>query len=248
MPRPTLRTEQKCLGVPVPAGQPRPGGGDGGQTARGRNAEAARANGQLPPLLLDMPEGTAAIHPNTGIRKAHSVGCTQSMEHSSGMWYDGRELSSGTLENVDYRHVESPCGRPGALFMCYYDGRPYADSEACYSDGDDDDDDLDLDEDVLYDEVDDDDNRTDGAATNEYDDDEHEDDADSGESPEDEEELLYMRCCSDAAAKRPAVEHELEFDMSKLSLDQLKHMSSPVDPDDLHGRLMLVRGREDHSS
>ncbi|KLU90580.1 hypothetical protein MAPG_10432 [Magnaporthiopsis poae ATCC 64411] len=171
------------------------------------------------------------------------------MEHSSGMWYDGRELDSGTLENVDYQHVDSPCGRSGALFMCYYDGRLYADSEACYSDEDEDDEDLD--EDVLLygeDEADyDDDNGTDGAATNEYDDEQEEEDADS-ESPDDEE-LLYMRYCSDDAAKRPAVvEHELEFDMSKLSLDQFKFehnmMSSPLDPNDLHGRLMLVQGRE----
>ncbi|EJT79779.1 hypothetical protein GGTG_04862 [Gaeumannomyces tritici R3-111a-1] len=219
MPMPTLRTEQRYL-----ADQGRLAGQTALAAARERNAEGA--NGRL-----DISEGTAAIHPNTGIRKAHSVGCTQSMEHSSGMWYDGRELGSGTLEKVDFEPVQSPCGavRPdGALFMCYYDGELYADSEACYSDED---------EDVYGDDDDDeDDDGTDGAATN--DDDDDDEDADS-ESPDD---MLYMRYCSDSKQAPAVVEHEL--DMDKLSFGQCKHMSSPVDPHDLHGRLMLVQGQD----
>ncbi|KAL8383612.1 hypothetical protein RB595_010690 [Gaeumannomyces hyphopodioides] len=224
MPRPTLRTEQRYLAGPALAGQ------TALAAVRERNVEAARANGRL-----DISEGTAAIHPNTGIRKAHSVGCTQSMEHSSGMWYDGRELGSGTLEKVDFEPVESPCGtRPdGALFMCYYGGELYADSEACYSDEDED-------ENVYGDDEDDD--GTDGAATN---DDEDEDDDDEDADSESPDEMLYMRYCSDSK-QRPAVV-EQELDMDKLSFERYKHMSSPVDPHDLHGRLMVVQG-QDYSS
>lgn len=184
-------------------------------TTRDRNSNDDKRAGKLARALrLDMPQGTAAIHPNTGVRKSWSVGCTQSGEHSSGAWFDGRELPSA-LENIRYEPVLDQ-GNPrdrdrGGLFLCFHNDELYADSEAVCSD---DDDDLD------------------------------EEEVDSPSKALYMRYCSHHKTkpgLLEDDLSLPRVQHVV---VEKPDFRQHSGMSSPVDPLDVHDSLLLVQGQD----
>ncbi|KAH8838461.1 hypothetical protein MCOR27_006667 [Pyricularia oryzae] len=169
-------------------------------------------------LFLEIPEGNSNIHPNTGLRKSWSVGCTQSLEHTSGMWYDGREHPSGALDDVEFEgdyfddEFDACCGRENDnddhVYMSYYGGQAYyADSEAVYSD--------------------------------------EEGDSFDGEDDDDEDDFMYMRrprrgANSDSGTEGSTGSCEPPKDL-KENKEHFDASNYPIDAHALHGKLARLQ-------